>query len=321
MQIALGCHSRATLCYPLAMPATCSLSVVIDRTREALAGADLYYGHGTDNPHDEACWLVSATLGLPPDFSDQTDRPVSAEEQAQIEALVAERISTRKPLAYLLGEAWFAGLRFEVDESVLVPRSPLAELIVEGFSPWLEEGHWSRAVEIGTGSGCIAAALAWYHPHCQVDALDISPAALAVAQRNIEALGVAQRVRLVESDLWAAVPDQRYDLIIANPPYVPEDSMMGLPTEYLAEPRLGLVAGADGLKLVKPLLLQAFDHLNPGGIVVLEVGEAADALEEWLHQFGVSPVWLEFAYGGDGVCVLDNVACEQLSRQGGKIMD
>lgn len=303
------------------MTAPLPLSVLIDRTREALAVADLFYGHGTDNPHDEACWLVSATLGLPPDFSDQTDRSVSAEEQAQIEALVAERIRTRKPLAYLLGEAWFAGLRFEVDESVLVPRSPMAELIVEGFSPWLEEDSWSRAVEIGTGSGCIAAALAWHHPHCQVDALDISPAALAVAQRNVEALGVSERVRLLESDLWSAVSDQRYDLIITNPPYVPEASMADLPAEYLAEPSLGLVAGTDGLKLVKPLLLQAFDHLNPGGIVVLEVGEAAEALEEWLAESGVSPVWLEFAYGGEGVCVLDSSACEQLSRQGGKIAD
>jgi ribosomal protein L3 glutamine methyltransferase len=303
------------------MSAVQSLSAVIERVSKALTDADLHYGHGTDNPHDEACWLVSATLGLPPDFSDQDDQPVSTEQWAAIEARLAQRIASRQPLAYILGEAWFAGLRFEVNDAVLVPRSPLAELIVEGFAPWLAPGAWSRAVEIGTGSGCIAAALAWHHPECQVDALDISPSALALAQRNVDALGLASRVRLIESDLWSAVPGQRYDLIISNPPYVPEASMKGLPAEYLAEPRLGLVAGADGLSLVKPLLLQAFNHLNPGGIVVVEVGEAAEALEAWLIELGVSPLWLEFAHGGEGVCLLDAQACEQLARQGGKISD
>ena len=301
------------------MTAPLPLSALIDRTREALAAADLFYGHGTDNPHDEACWLVSATLGLPPDFSDADEQLISSEQCAAVAQLLDQRIRTRQPLAYLLGEAWFAGLRFEVNASVLVPRSPLAELIVEGFSPWLEADQLQRALEIGTGSGCIAAALAWHHPQVRVDAVEVCPEALALAQRNIEALGVSDRVRLLHADLYDAVSDERYDLIISNPPYVPQASMAELPAEYLAEPALGLVAGEDGLSVVRPLLTQAHAHLSDHGIVVVEVGEAAEALEAWLLSRGVSPLWLDFAHGGEGVCLLDRASCQRLARSGVKI--
>ena len=277
-----------------------------------MEAAGLFFGHGTDNAFDEACWMASHVLDLAPDFGpDAFLQSVGPADRQRFDELLQRRIDTRQPLAYLIGEAWFAGLKFRVNRSVLVPRSPLAELIVEGFEPWLAASSLRRAVDVGTGSGCIAIALAHHYPGVQVDAVDVSAEALALAVENVRAHGLTERVRLIESDLLQALPDPVYDLILANPPYVPEASMDTLPPEFGWEPRLGLVAGEDGLDLVRRLVVQAAERLSPHGILVCEVGEAAAALDAWLADEPVT--WLEFAHGGDGVFVLDREACRRVA--------
>jgi ribosomal protein L3 glutamine methyltransferase len=271
--------------------------------------AGVSFGHGTDNAVDEACWLASAVLAWPPDFdAGLFSYLLDADELDRLDRLLAQRIETRQPLAYLIGEAWLAGLSFEVNDQVLVPRSPLAELILDGFEPWLSEHRLQRAVDVGTGSGCLAIALAHHHPGVRVDALDVSSGALALARRNVARHDLGDRVEVIESDLLAAVQGRRYDLILSNPPYVPSASMTGLPREFDHEPRLGLEAGVDGLDCVRHLLKQAPAHLHEHGILVCEVGEAAQALEDLLAP-EVEPIWLEFAHGGDGVFLLDHAAC------------
>ena len=275
---------------------------LINRSAAEMDAAGLYFGHGTDNAFDEACWMASAVLGLAPDFDEgEFEREVAPAEENRMRDLLSERIATRKPLAYLLGEAWFCGLIFEVNEHVLVPRSPLAELILEGFAPWVEPGGLRRVVDVGTGSGCLGIAVAKYWPEVKVDAVDISPDALELARRNAERQGVADRVECIESDLLEGVAGRRYDVILANPPYVPTASMAELPEEYRHEPSLGLEAGKDGLDLVRRLLDQAPDHLEPGGIFICEVGEAAEALDKLLTERKLEATWLEFENGGEGV--------------------
>lgn len=282
--------------------------------------AGLFFGHGTDNALDEACWLASHVLGLPPDFGPEAfSRGVPEAERRRFEALLQQRIQTRQPLAYLIGEAWFAGLKFRVNSAVLVPRSPLAELIAEGFEPWLRSAALRRAVDVGTGSGCIAIALAHHYPDVQVDAVDLSEGALTLAAENVRAHGLEDRVRLFHSDLLAGLPDGTYELILANPPYVPESSMAALPREFTWEPRLGLVAGEDGLALVRRLIVQAAQRLGPQGVLICEVGEAAAALDAWLADEPLT--WLEFAHGGEGVFVLDREACRRIARSGELVKD
>ena len=286
---------------------------------EAAAGrmqrAGLFFGHGTATAFDEACWMISHSLDIAPDFDNELMRSnLTIEEAAALERLLQQRIETRQPLAYLIGEAWFAGLLFKVDATTLVPRSPLAEPIVQGLSPWLRLDRRLRVLDVGTGSGCIAAALAWHWPALQVDATDISAAALARAAANLRRLGLAERVRLLESDVYSALedgPDQpgRYDLVVSNPPYVPNASMDELPVEYLHEPDMALRAGEDGLDIVRRLLEGAPDHLTPGGFVLLEVGEAAPQTQSLLGD--VASIWLEFENGGEGVVLLDRAACLQ----------
>jgi ribosomal protein L3 glutamine methyltransferase len=279
---------------------------LIQRFAEEMDAAGVHFGHGTDNAFDEACWMASAVLGLAPDFDESVfEREVAPAEENRLRDLVGERIATRKPLAYLLGEAWFCGMSFEVNEHVLVPRSPLAELIMEGFAPWLDPGRIRRVVDVGTGSGCLAIAVAKHWPEVKVDAVDISPEALKLARRNAERHGVADRVECIESDLLTALGDRRYDVILANPPYVPTASMDELPEEYLHEPRLGLEAGEDGLDLVRRLLDQVPQHLEPGGILVCEVGEAAEAADDLLNTRGIEATWLEFEHGGEGVFLVE----------------
>jgi ribosomal protein L3 glutamine methyltransferase len=288
-----------------------TLEHVIRNAAERMDAADLYFGHGTDNAIDEACWLASAALGMDPDFDPaEFARVLEPDEASAIERLLSARIKTRKPLAYLLGHAWLAGLKFEVSEQVLVPRSPLAELILDGFEPWLPPDRLKRAVDVGTGSGCLAIALAHYWPQVQVDAVDISEQALALARRNAEALEVADRVECIRSDLLDGLAGRRYDLILANPPYVPSASMETLPAEFTHEPRLGLEAGADGLDLVRRLIISAPEHLEDHGVLICEVGEAAEATEALLGE-QVDLIWLEFAHGGDGVFLLEAEACRQ----------
>ncbi|AKS42585.1 50S ribosomal protein L3 N(5)-glutamine methyltransferase [Wenzhouxiangella marina] len=294
----------------------------IREAAERMDMAGLYFGHGTDNALDEACWLASSALAMPPDFdASEFSRGLESSEIDALDALLERRIESRMPLAYLLGTAWLAGLEFEVSPDVLVPRSPIAELILDGFEPWLSAEQLTRAADVGTGSGCLAIALARHWPECEVDAFDISPPALELARRNVRRHGLEGRVHVIESDLLSAAGAARYDLILANPPYVPSASMESLPAEFLHEPRLGLEAGEDGLDLVRRLLTQVPAHLSEHGILICEVGEAAEALQALLAP-AVEPVWLEFANGGDGVFLLDAEACRRAAEfllDGGRV--
>lgn len=265
--------------------------------------ADLSYGHGTDNSRDEAAWLVLHVVGasLDGDFNDW-GCVVTETEQLEVNRLARSRCESRLPLAYLLGVAWFAGLEFEVDENVLVPRSPLAELILDQYRPWTEPGRVGKILDMCTGSGCIAIASALYMPGAQVDAADISSKALEVARRNVERHRLADRVTLIESDLFQSIPARRYDLIVANPPYVPVQTVGDLPAEYRAEPGLGLASGSDGLDAVLSILLDAPDFLGEDGVLVCEVGESEERLAAALPV--IPFMWLEFEHGGSGVFVL-----------------
>ena len=275
----------------------------IEQITRQLDEAGLCYGHGTDNAGDEAAWLVLHAAGEPLDGSfDDWERCITQEELLEANRLARARCESRLPLAYLLGVAWFAGLEFEVDENVLVPRSPLAELILDQYSPWVDPGRVCRILDMCTGSGCIAIASALYLPGAQVDAADISAKALDVARRNVERHQLADRVTLIESDLFQSIPARRYDLIVANPPYVPVQTVGDLPAEYRAEPGLGLASGSDGLDAVLSILLDAPDFLGEDGVLVCEVGESEQRLAAALP--GIPFLWLEFEHGGSGVFVL-----------------
>ena len=268
--------------------------------------ARLFYGHGTLEAREEAVYLVFGALGLPFDCPEaQLDEPLAAAAIVRIQALLKARIETRKPAAYLLGKAWFAGLEFEVNEHTLVPRSPIAELIEQGFSPWVEEDRVTRVLDLCTGSGCIGIACALAFPEARVDATDISPQALAVARRNVDHYQLQDRVRLVESDLFAGLGGERYDLIVSNPPYVPMDDIAELPAEYHHEPVLGLAAGDNGLDIVIRILHVARHHLSAHGVMVVEVGDREAVLAARFPE--VPLTWLEFerGSGADGVFLLD----------------
>ena len=287
----------------------------VRRAADRMDAAGLHFGHGTERSIDEACWMAAHVLDLSPDFDDAMfDARLSDEDRAELDRLLEERTRTRRPLAYLIGEAWFAGLRFRVTPDTLVPRSPLAELILDGLQPWLDLGRPLRVLEVGTGSGCIAGALAWHWHEVRVDATDISEAALEIASDNLRRLGVGDRVTTRHSDVYEAIGGARYDLIISNPPYVPEASMAGLPDEYGHEPAGALVAGADGLDIVRRLIAGAPDPLEPGGLLLVEVGEAAPMAERLLA--GTDAIWLEFQRGGEGVFMLDRAAALTLVESG-----
>ncbi|WP_298769628.1 50S ribosomal protein L3 N(5)-glutamine methyltransferase [uncultured Shewanella sp.] len=287
--------------------AVAELRTVGDMLRWAVSrfnDANIYYGHGTDNAWDEAIALVFHALHLPQEIGQQVIHSnLTSSEKHKIVELIIRRVQERLPVPYLTHEARFAGLSFYVDERVLVPRSPIAEMIAERFSPWLYNKSVNRVLDLCTGSGCIAIACAYEFEDAEVDALDISTDALDVAQINIESLGVMDRVFAMESDLFAAIPKgPQYDLIVTNPPYVDAEDIDDMPQEYHHEPELGLASGHDGLDLTKRILANAADYLTPSGILVVEVGNSMVHLAEQFPQVPFS--WAEFQHGGDGVFVL-----------------
>lgn len=266
--------------------------------------AGLWFGHGTDNARDEAAWLAAHVMRLPLPL-EQADlaRALTAAEQQQIEHIHNLRINTRQPAAYLIHQAWFCGLEFYVDQRVLVPRSPIAELITDRFVPWADPDRIRTILDIGTGSGCIAIACAKAFPGAQVLATDISTDALAVAEINVERHAVEAQVMLLQSDLFRSIDRGRgFDLIISNPPYVATPRNARLPDEYQHEPRLGLASGERGIAHANSIIEAAAEYLTPGGVLILEVGESRGALEQ--HYPDTPFNWPEFEHGGEGVAII-----------------
>jgi ribosomal protein L3 glutamine methyltransferase len=283
-----------------------NLSTIRDFLRFATSRfneAGLNYGHGTDNAWDEAAALILPTLHLPHDIDHSVlDARLTKTECEQIYQIIERRINERLPVPYLTHQAWFAGLSFYVDERVLIPRSPIAELIENQFEPWIDANHVNSILDLCTGSGCIAIACAKAFPESIVHASDISTDALAVAHINVLRHEVSDQITLYHSDLFTDLPEMKYDVIVSNPPYVDAEEMAALPAEYLHEPNLGLAAGDKGLDVVLNILKNASRYLNPHGILIVEVGNSEYALAE---AFPAIPfTWLEFQRGGGGVFLL-----------------
>jgi len=268
-----------------------------------LNAADVYFGHGTDNPWDDAGQLMAFTLHFTHlAESALLQTRLTSSEKRRFAALVQQRIEQRIPSAYLTNQAYFAGLPFYVDERVLVPRSPISELITRQFADWFPVEAPQRILDLCTGSGCIAIACAHYLPEAEVDAVDISEDALTVADLNISQHGLEHRVFPIQSDCFAALPGQQYDLIVTNPPYVDAEDMADLPAEYHHEPELGLASGVDGLELTRKILREAAAHLTDNGVLICEVGNSMVALSEQMPE--VPFHWITFNNGGDGVFAL-----------------
>ena len=280
---------------------------LIERSSTRLEEAGVSFGHGTNNAFDEAAWLVLWRLGLPLDaLDDVAERPVTATEQASAEALVTQRITSRRPAAYLTGEAWLQGVPFFVDERVIVPRSLIAEVIADGtLDAWLPAST-RRVLDLCTGNGSLAvlAALAW--PEVTVHATDLSADALAVARTNVDRHGLADRITLSQGDGWSAATG-RYDLVLCNPPYVNRSSMAALPPEFRAEPALALdgnaEGGSDGMDFVRQLMADAALHMNPGAVLVLEVGHERIHFEAAFPRLPVA--WLPTSAGDDQVLLIE----------------
>ncbi len=283
-----------------------NIGQLIDTSAQALEAAEVSFGHGTTNAWDEAAWLVLWRLGLPLDTAldgprGVAEREVDDSDAGRVRALVRQRIDSRKPAAYLTGEAWLQGVPFHVDERCIVPRSLIGELIAGGvLDAWMPD-HAQRLLDLCTGGGSLAilAALAW--PQLRIDAADISVDALAVARSNLQRHGLEERVRLCQGDGLAAAQGL-YDMILCNPPYVNSASMAQLPAEYRAEPELALAGGADGMDFVRRLLRDAAAFLQPHGSLVLEIGHERDYFEAAFP--GLPALWLETSAGADQVCLL-----------------
>lgn len=279
--------------------------------------AGLFYGHGNEDAFNEASQLLLSSLSLPVNELPELflDARLSSNEKDKLLCLIEKRIEQRIPLPYLTHEAWFAGLPFYVDERVLIPRSPFAELIDNQFQPWLESpDELGRILDLCTGSGCIAIALAMAFPDAAVDAVDISEDALAVADINIKKHQLQDQVRAIQSDCWQAIePQQQYDLIVSNPPYVGAEEMAGLPAEYRHEPASALEAADNGLALVREILLKAADYLSDNGLLFVEVGNSDLAVDAAWPDMAF--MWLDFESGGHGIFMLDKAQCLEFKQK------
>lgn len=279
--------------------------------------AGLFYGHGNEDAFNEASQLLLSSLNLPVNELPELflDARLTSDEKDKLLCLIEKRIEQRIPLPYLTHEAWFAGLPFYVDERVLIPRSPFAELIDNQFQPWLESpDELGRILDLCTGSGCIAIALAMAFPEAAVDAVDISEDALAVADINIKKHELQDQVRAIQSDCWQAIePQQQYDLIVSNPPYVGAEEMAGLPAEYRHEPASALEAADNGLALVREILLNAADYMSDNGLLFVEVGNSDLAVDAAWPDMAF--MWLEFESGGHGTFMLDKAQCIEFRQK------
>lgn len=276
---------------------------LIQRTEQQFSQADLFYGHGTDNALDEAFYLIMVAAGLIFNCDEsELDQELEPELLEKIESLIEKRIKQRIPVAYLVNQAWFAGYQFYVNEHVLIPRSPIAELITAEFTPWLVPQNIKSILDIGTGSACIAIACAHQFLNATVDAVDIDKNAIEVGNKNIEFHQLGHRVQIIHSDLYENLDNKKYDLIISNPPYVGHEEMQTLPKEYRHEPGHALEAGNDGLEIVERLLKQSDLLLNDGGLLVVEVGNSMEKVNEFFPNIPFT--WLEFECGGDGVFLI-----------------
>lgn len=280
---------------------TQSLQTIRDWLRYAVSrfeNSDIFFGHGTDNSYDEAVWLVMSALHLPHDTLENfMDARLTNEENQHLAALIEKRVTAHVPTAYLVKEAWLRGYKFYVDERVIVPRSFIAELLENGLQPWVEFPEMvESAADICTGSGCLGILLAEAFPNAHIDAVDISPDAIAVSNINIKRYGLEHQVQAVQSDMFAALKGRKYDVMISNPPYVDAPSMTQLPAEYRNEPQLALGSGDAGLDHTHILLSQASGYLNDGGILLVEIGHNRDALHDAYPELAFT--WLDTS-GGD----------------------
>lgn len=264
----------------------------------------IFFGHGTQNSFDEAVWLIMAALHLPHDTLENFyDAVITEAERRKLAQLIERRVTERVPTAYLVREAWLGDFKFYVDERVIVPRSFIAELLREQLTPWVENPEEvTAAADICTGSGCLAILAAYAFPNAEVDAVDISDNALAVAQRNVSDYGLENQVNLIKSDMLAALKGRQYDVILSNPPYVDAPSMEALPQEYRQEPGLALASGEDGLEHTHTLINHAAQHLHPGGLLVVEIGHNRDVLEAAYPHLPFT--WLEVNAGDEFVFLL-----------------
>lgn len=289
-----------------------SVAAFYEAAVKQLNQADLSYGHGCTCPEDEIAWLISATLDVPFDELDKHwSQSLSDEERTTLQQRLNERCETKAPLAYILGEAWLGPYIFKIDRRVIVPRSFIAELLMDDMAPWVQNPDAvTRVADICTGSGCLAILAALHFPNSQVDAVDLSPDALEVARINVDMYGIADRLKLHQGDLMSPVLDQQYDLIISNPPYVDAASMNTLPTEYRHEPEMALAGGTDGLDLVHTLLRQGAKTLKPGGWLVVEIGHNRSIMETTYPNLPL--VWLDTAGGNDFVFLVEQAALQTL---------
>lgn len=265
--------------------------------------SNIFYGHGTDNALDEAYALVIDALNLSHSLSDDALAAIPLENPETLIDLIHRRVHEHVPVPYLTHKAWFCGLPFYVDERVLIPRSPIAELIEVGFAPWIDPDSVTDVLDLCTGSGCIAIGCAYAFENAQIDAADLSQDALDVAKMNLVQHALENRVHLFQGDLFSALPEKKYDIIVSNPPYVGQEEMESLPTEFEHEPTLALISGKLGLDIVDRILKQAAHYLKDDGILVVEVGNTWEIMEE--HYPDLPFVWLEFERGGDGVFLLN----------------